>query len=97
MFPDPSHPPAPGAEKASDLPVARPITGELRPPERRIVLRLGGMPGTPVPETAVHKHRQPKPGKNKVRLARQRRTAPPTRDPFRSENLNQPQLRALVA
>ena len=67
VLPDSQHPPAGPAQRPVHPPVPRHVRGEFLAPERPVSLRLRPMPGTPMPETPVHKHRQPQLGKNKVR------------------------------
>ena len=73
------------------------VARDLRQPERRPSLGPSRVLRTAMPKTAVHKHRQLQLRKNKVWLARQFGTPPPSRNIVRSKKSNQSQFSVLVA
>jgi len=67
MLPNPQHPPVGPPQRAVHPRVAGLVPRNLLEPKRRIPLGPRPVPGTPMPETAIHKHGQPRPGKYKIR------------------------------
>ena len=68
MFPDAQHLPAVATQCAVHQLIPRPVRRQLLAPERCVVLGLGGVLGTTVPETAIHKDCELELGKNKIRF-----------------------------
>jgi len=97
MFPNSDHHPAALAQRTIHAAIPRPVTFDLGFPKRGAGLGPGGVFGAPVPEAAINKHGKALLGENEVRLARQFGAPAPARDAVCPENLNQPQLGALVA
>jgi len=97
MLPDAEHRPALGSEAAAYQPVPGPVSLDLASPKCSPSSRPGCVPGTAVPETAVHEHGEPLPRKNKVRFTRQLGAPSPAGDRVGQKNPDQPQLGGLVA
>jgi hypothetical protein len=69
MLPNPHHPPPALAQGAVHEPIPRPVRRQFLAPKRTVGDRQIRMPGTAMPEAAIHKHGQPIAAKNEVRLA----------------------------
>lgn len=95
-FPDAQHPPALPAQGLIDQQVPRPVGRQLGLPEQAIVFGFGGMAGTAMPETAIHKHRQPRPAKDKIRFAKDFLTPPPARHPVPPQQHDERQFRVPI-
>ncbi len=67
VLPNPQYPPAGPPQGAGHKPVARDVAGEFLFPKRTVAGGLGSVLGTAMPETAVHKHREPRLPENKIR------------------------------
>jgi len=67
MFPNPYDRPALSAQFPADSPVACLVCRQLLLPEGGVLHRLITVPAAPVPETAVHKHRQSLLGEGEIR------------------------------
>ena len=96
MFPQPQHLPAGAAQRACHQTVPRPVPRDFVPPKRRVGPRHPAVPGTPMPETAVHKHRQPPGAKEKIRTPEHPQIPPPARYAVDAEEPRQHQLRVPV-
>jgi len=66
VFPNPHHPPAAPAQRSMHKAITGLVGGEFLLPESAVVRREAAMPRTTVPETAIHKHRNPVLGKNEI-------------------------------
>ena len=89
--------PAAAAQGAVDEEVALPIAPEFLPPEKRVAGGHAAMPGTTVPETAIHKQGDPRRAENKVGLAEDRLMPPPARDTVGAEPFDHHHFRGPVA
>ena len=58
-FPNPNHPPAVAAQCPRYPHVTLLVSRKFPPPERSVGFGFGGVSRTAVPETAVHKNREP--------------------------------------
>ncbi len=96
MLPNPHHLPPVRPQRPRHQPVPRLVPRQLRAPERPVLLRHRPMPGTPMPETAIHEHRHPFLPKHKIRLPEHPLIPPPPRDPLPPKPPRQRQLRRLV-
>lgn len=97
VLPDTDHRPAASAQRTINAAVAGLVGGDLVPPERGVGLRLGRVPRAAVPETTVDEDGGAEQREDEVRAARQLGASAPAGDAVRPENLDQPQLGALVA
>ena len=68
VFPETQHAPAGAAQCARDEPVARAIAKEFASPPGRAVRRPRGVLRATVPETTVHKDREPQFWENEIRF-----------------------------
>ena len=96
MLPDADDPPAGLAQKPEHFFIPLHIPRNLLPPECRIALRLGRMPGAPVPETAIHKNRNAIRAKHEIGFAIQRMIPPPAGDFMRMNALHEWDLRVTL-
>ena len=87
MFPDPQHTPALSAERPGDESVAGLIARQFFPPEDTVVRGTRSVFGAPVPETAIHKHRDPRMFDDEIRTLLEIPNSA-----FRTPNLNLPPL-----
>jgi len=97
VLPNPKDAPACPAQGAVHQPVAGLVAGELLLPKRTVAGGLRAMPGTPMPETAVHKHCEPRLPENKIRFAEDFLIPPPSGDLIAPEKLCERYFRGLVA
>lgn len=97
VLPNPEDTPASRIQCAVDSPVAGLVSRNLLAPERGVGLRLGRVPRAAVPETTVDEDGGAEQREDEVRAARQLGASAPAGDAVRPENLDQPQLGALVA
>ena len=95
-FPDPQDCPARRTQGARHGAVARRVPGEFRRPIPDMRSRHTPVTRASVPKATVHKHRDLMRAENEIRLARQRRSAPPAGDAMLTEQRNQAKLGALV-
>jgi hypothetical protein len=96
VLPNAENMPASPTQCAGNEPVTRLVAGNLIAPERRIVLGLGAMLGTTMPETTIHKQCEPHLPENKIRLAEYFLIPPPASDLVSSEKLCERDFRGFV-
>ena len=92
VLPNPQNVPTGAPQREVHLPVARAVRRDLVVPKFPVRFRPRVTPRTPVPETAVDKHRQSPLRKNEIRFSEQRTVPPPAGDAMRSEDRDQTQL-----
>ena len=92
VFPNPEHLPTGSCERARHQPIPRPVRDELPSPEGRMSDGSGVVSGTPMPEAAIDKHRDPPGRKHKIGSPQHRPIPPPPADPVRAKDRDHPQL-----
>jgi hypothetical protein len=80
VFPNPKNAPLGRPQRPRHQNIARLVAGEFIFPERAIAFRLRPVLWTTMPETTVHKKREPDFWKNKIRFAEDFLIPPPAGD-----------------
>lgn len=96
VFPDPHDPPAFCPEGPRDEPVAGSIARKFLHPERCVVLRLCGMPGATVPETAVDEDGEAQFRENEIRTPENGVMPTPADDSISAQQRSQHDLGVFV-
>jgi hypothetical protein len=97
VLPETHDSPTRPAQGAIHQTIPRPIDGQFPPPEFGVVLGLGRVTGTCVPETAIHKHRDPALGKDEIRPPKDGSVSAPALEVVRPQHPDQGEFSALVA
>ena len=95
-FPNPDHAPTHFPQRAIHSQIPLSVRRKFAPPERPIILWLGGVLGAAVPETAINEHREFEFQKNKVWLSKNGPVASPAADAMPPHQHRQRQFRILV-
>jgi len=85
VFPNPNDSPAEAAQLSVHAPVAALVRGEFLFPECTVASGNFAMLRAAMPETTVHKERQPVPPKKKIRVAENLLIPPPASDAVLTE------------
>jgi hypothetical protein len=97
MLPDAEDAPPCPAQRSCHQNIARLVAGEFIFPERAVAFRLSSVLWTTMPETTVHKKREPDFWENEIRLAEDFSIPPPAGDFVPAKEFCQRDFRVLVS
>jgi hypothetical protein len=93
MLPDAQNPPPRPPQSADHQPRAPRIGRKLAKPKNPVLFRPRAVERTIMPKASIHKNRQPRLPKNKIRLPKQSLMPPPPRNPMPPEKLDKRDFR----